>query len=144
MRGIGKVVACRNGGSAAQAQHIVAELVGRLSVERTGLPAVCQVFDGVFLSALDNDSGYHEVFARQLTVVGAPGRRPCRVIDEWALTQRVAAVAAARSQEMPAVGMTRRRPIPLFRGQTAHIQEIRTALVRHDMSGVERLLYGRQ
>jgi D-sedoheptulose 7-phosphate isomerase len=62
----GKVVCFGNGGSAATAQHLVAELVGRFLREREGMPAVALAADGAVVTALSNDYGFDAVFARQV------------------------------------------------------------------------------
>jgi D-sedoheptulose 7-phosphate isomerase len=62
----GKVLAMGNGGSAADAQHFVAELVGRYKRERRALPAIALTVDPSIVTAVSNDYGYEEVFARQV------------------------------------------------------------------------------
>jgi D-sedoheptulose 7-phosphate isomerase len=62
----GKVLACGNGGSAADAQHFAAELVGRFERERPGLAAIALTTDSSILTAIGNDYGFDQVFARQL------------------------------------------------------------------------------
>ncbi len=71
--GGGKVLACGNGGSAADAQHFVAELVGRMDTERRSLPAVSLSTDPSVVTALSNDYGYEQVFARQVEGLGQAG-----------------------------------------------------------------------
>jgi len=73
LRGGHKVLACGNGGSAAQAQHLAAELVGRFVEERRALPAIALTADTATLTALGNDYGYERVFARQLEALGRAG-----------------------------------------------------------------------
>jgi D-inositol-3-phosphate glycosyltransferase len=69
----GKVLICGNGGSAADAQHFAAELVGRFSKpSRTALPAIALTSDGVVLTAWANDVGFADVFARQVQALGRP------------------------------------------------------------------------
>jgi D-sedoheptulose 7-phosphate isomerase len=68
-----KLLACGNGGSAAEAQHLVAELVGRFHAERRPLPAIALTTDSSILTAVGNDYGYREVFARQVQALAAPG-----------------------------------------------------------------------
>ncbi len=65
-RGGGKLLAMGNGGSAADAQHLVAELVGRFRGERRALPALALTTDSSVVTALANDYGFDEVFARQI------------------------------------------------------------------------------
>lgn len=68
-----KILLCGNGGSAADAQHIAAELVGRYEAERRGWPAIALTTDTSSLTALSNDFGYEDVFARQLRALASPG-----------------------------------------------------------------------
>lgn len=68
-----KILICGNGGSAADAQHFAAELTGRYKTERISLPAIALTTDTSALTAIGNDYGYDEVFARQLAGVGSSG-----------------------------------------------------------------------
>lgn len=68
-----KILLCGNGGSAADAQHLAAELVGRFSCEREGLPAIALTTDTSILTAVGNDYGYEQVFERQTAALGAKG-----------------------------------------------------------------------
>ncbi len=75
LRGGGKLLVCGNGGSAADAQHIAAELVGRLAPgrERQPLAALALTTDTSVLTALGNDYGFEGIFARQVQALGRPG-----------------------------------------------------------------------
>lgn len=68
-----KLLACGNGGSAAEAQHLVTELVGRYLSNRRSLPAVFLGGDGGMMSCIGNDFSFDDVFARPLSSLGAPG-----------------------------------------------------------------------
>ena len=68
-----KILLCGNGGSAADAQHIAAELVGRYEAQRRSFPAVALTTDTSALTALSNDFGFEEVFARQVDALGSSG-----------------------------------------------------------------------
>lgn len=68
-----KVLLCGNGGSAADAQHIAAELVGRYEVQRRAWPAIALTTDTSALTALSNDYGYEDVFARQVEALASEG-----------------------------------------------------------------------
>ncbi len=68
-----KILFAGNGGSAADAQHLAAELVGRYKLDRPGLPAMALTTDTSILTALANDFGYEEIFARQLQALGKHG-----------------------------------------------------------------------
>src|SRR3954453_22473556 len=69
----GKLLFCGNGGSAADAQHLAAEFVGRFVKERRGLPAIALTTDSSILTAIGNDYGFDRIFARQLQALGRPG-----------------------------------------------------------------------
>ncbi len=68
----GKILVCGNGGSASDAQHFSAEIVGRFKGERRSLPAIALNSDGVLLTAISNDYGYENVFSRQIEALGDP------------------------------------------------------------------------
>jgi D-sedoheptulose 7-phosphate isomerase len=68
----GKILACGNGGSAADAQHFAAELVGRFERERKELGAIALTTDSSILTAIGNDYGYDEVFSKQVRALGKP------------------------------------------------------------------------
>lgn len=69
----GTIFICGNGGSAAQAQHFAAELVGRFKRERIGIPAVALTVDTSALTALANDYGFEQIFERQAQALMRPG-----------------------------------------------------------------------
>lgn len=73
LRSGGKIMFCGNGGSAADAQHLAAELMGRYLKDRAPLPALALTVDTSALTAIANDYGYDEVFARQLRGIGRRG-----------------------------------------------------------------------
>jgi D-sedoheptulose 7-phosphate isomerase len=73
LKGGHKILLCGNGGSAADAQHMAAELVGRYERERRAFPAIALTTDTSALTALSNDYGYEEVFARQVEALGVSG-----------------------------------------------------------------------
>ena len=73
VRGGNTVLACGNGGSAADAQHLVAELVGRFRDERRALAAIALSADTAILTAVGNDYGYERIFARQVEALARPG-----------------------------------------------------------------------
>jgi len=69
----GKILIFGNGGSAADAQHIAAEMVGRYKVERKGLPAIALTTDTSVLTSIGNDYGYNHVFDRQVEALANEG-----------------------------------------------------------------------
>ena len=68
-----KILVCGNGGSAGEAQHFVAELVGHFEKERKALPAISLTTDTSTITAIGNDDGYDKVFSRQLEALGKAG-----------------------------------------------------------------------
>ncbi|MGA2114430.1 MAG: SIS domain-containing protein [Bryobacteraceae bacterium] len=68
-----KLLLCGNGGSAAEAQHLAGELVGRYTVNRRALPAIALAADASVLTCIGNDFDYQRVFARQIAALGLPG-----------------------------------------------------------------------
>src|SRR6266542_4195072 len=73
LRAGNKILLCGNGGSAADAQHIAAELVGRYEQQRRAFPAISLTTDTSALTALSNDYGYEEVFTRQVQALAVAG-----------------------------------------------------------------------
>src|SRR5271163_1016635 len=69
----GKVLACGNGGSAADSQHFAAELIGRFERERPGLPAIALTTDSSIMTAIGNDYDFNQIFSKQVRALGQPG-----------------------------------------------------------------------
>ena len=101
-----KILLCGNGGSAADAQHIAAELVGRFVIERRPLPAIALTTDTSALTAIANDYGYDHVFSRQVLALGAPGDVLVAITTSGTSKNVVAAVVAAREKGMTVIGLT--------------------------------------
>ncbi len=101
-----KVLLCGNGGSAADAQHIAAELVGRFVIERRPLPAIALTTDTSALTAIGNDYGYEHVFSRQVEALGNPGDVLIAITTSGTSKNVVAAVNSARALGMKVIGMT--------------------------------------
>jgi glycosyltransferase involved in cell wall biosynthesis/phosphoheptose isomerase len=96
----GRLLACGNGGSAAQAQHLTAELVGRYQTERRPLSAICLHGDSSSLTAITNDYGSEEAFARQVLAHGREGDVLIALSTSGSSANVLAAVRAARSAGM--------------------------------------------
>ena len=103
-----KILLCGNGGSAADAQHIAAELVGRFVLERRPLAAIALTTDTSALTAIANDYGFECVFARQVEALGAPGDVLIAITTSGSSKNVLAAVAAARARGMKVIGLTGR------------------------------------
>lgn len=101
-----KVLLCGNGGSAADAQHIAAELVGRFVIERRPLAAIALTTDTSALTAIANDYGYEHVFSRQVEALGAEGDVLIAITTSGTSKNVLAAAAAARARGMKVIGLT--------------------------------------
>ena len=101
-----KVLVFGNGGSAADAQHIAAELVGRFVAERAPLPGIALTVDTSALTAIANDYGFEQIFARQVRGLGAEGDVAIAITTSGKSPNVLAAVAAAREKKMRVVGLT--------------------------------------
>jgi D-sedoheptulose 7-phosphate isomerase len=104
----GKVMFCGNGGSAADCQHLAAELIGRYQRERAPLAAVALTVDTSALTAIANDYGYEEVFARQLRGLGRKGDVLVALSTSGGSRNVLEAVAAAREMGVTTIGLTGR------------------------------------
>jgi phosphoheptose isomerase len=116
-----KVLLCGNGGSAADAQHIAAELVGRFVLERRPLAAIALTTDTSALTAIANDYGYDHVFARQVEALGAEGDVLIAITTSGTSKNVVAAAAAARARGMKIVGLTGARGAAFVAGCDAGV-----------------------
>ena len=129
----GKVMACGNGGSASDAQHFTAEIVGRFEMERNAYPAVSLSTDTSILTALGNDYGYGEVFARQVQGLGQPNDVLIGISTSGSSRNVIRAVEQAKSMQIKSVGLLGRDggplknlvdlPVVVENASTARIQE---------------------
>ena len=106
LRAGGKLLLCGNGGSAADAQHWAAELVGRFHRDRPGLPALALTVDGSALTAIGNDYGWERVFARQVEALGRRGDVLFALSTSGRSPNILTALAAARGLGLATVGFT--------------------------------------
>ena len=103
-----KILLFGNGGSAADAQHIAAELVGRYKRERKGMPAVALTVNTSVLTAIANDYGFEQVFARQVEALGAPGDLAFGISTSGNSPSVLRGVEAAKAGGILTVGLTGR------------------------------------
>jgi len=106
LRAGGKILLFGNGGSAADAQHIAAELVGRFSRQRDGLPAIALTTDTSALTAIANDFGYEEIFARQVRALGRTGDVAIAISTSGRSPSVLRAVEACKAIGMPIIGLS--------------------------------------
>jgi D-sedoheptulose 7-phosphate isomerase len=133
LQGGHKVLLCGNGGSAADAQHFAAELVGRFETERRPLPAVALSANTSNLTAIGNDYGFAEIFARQVRALGREGDVLVAISTSGDSPNVLAAVAAAREKKMKIVALAGRdggklapladAPLVVSGARTCRIQE---------------------
>ena len=100
----GRLLVCGNGGSAADAQHIVAELVGRFLAERPGYAAIALTTDTSIMTAVGNDYGFDRIFARQVEALGRVGDVLLVISTSGNSANCIEAVGAARAAGMKAHG----------------------------------------
>ena len=139
LRAGGRVLACGNGGSAADAQHLVAELIGRFERDRRPLPAIALTAETSTLTALANDFGIDAMFARQVTALGRPDDLLVALSTSGTSSNVVAAANAAREQGLRSIALTGRDGGPLAAAcdlalrvpstTTARIQEAHGAIL---------------
>ncbi len=129
----GKLLFCGNGGSAADAQHLAAELSGRFYLDRPGLFAEALHVNSSFLTAMSNDYGYEAVFARMVQVMGRPGDVLFALSTSGNSPNVIEAIQRARKEGLKIVGMTGESGgkmkdlcdwwLPMPSGDTPRIQE---------------------
>ncbi|MEP7328111.1 MAG: phosphoheptose isomerase [Betaproteobacteria bacterium] len=102
----GKILSCGNGGSAADAQHFAAELVGRFERERPELPAIALSTDTSLMTAIANDYSFEQIFAKQVRALGTKGDVLLAISTSGNSGNVIAAVEAAHAREMRVVALT--------------------------------------
>ena len=153
----GKVLACGNGGSAADAQHFAAEFVGRYERERPELAALALTTDSSILTAIANDYDFSVVFSRQVRALGQPGDVLLAISTSGNSANVLAAIEAAHEREMIVVALTGRSGgkitaalretdvhICVPHERTARIQEVHLLVLHCICDGVDTQLLGDQ
>ncbi|MDZ4057105.1 MAG: phosphoheptose isomerase [Polynucleobacter sp.] len=102
----GKIMACGNGGSAADAQHFAAELIGRFERERQELAAIALTTDSSILTAVANDYHYDEIFSKQVRGLGKPGDILLAISTSGNSKNVIAAIEAAKKIGMHIIALT--------------------------------------
>ena len=102
----GKILACGNGGSAADSQHFASEMVNRFEQERPGLAALALSTDTSTLTSIANDYAYDQVFARQVKALGQPGDILLAISTSGNSPSVLQAVAAAHARSMHVIALT--------------------------------------
>ncbi|WNG94118.1 SIS domain-containing protein [Mycobacterium sp. ITM-2016-00318] len=152
LTGGGRLLACGNGGSAAEAQHLTAELVGRFRDERAPLSAIALHADTSALTAIGNDYGIDEVFARGVRAHGRPGDVLVSLSTSGTSSNVLTAVKAAHEGGLTTWALTGPAPNPLAAmcddavcveaKSTATVQEIHLLLVHALCIAIDDVLIG--
>jgi D-sedoheptulose 7-phosphate isomerase len=117
----GKLLVFGNGGSAADAQHVAAELVGRFQRNRVALAALALTTDSSVLTSVGNDLGFDRVFARQVEALGRPGDVALAISTSGESPNVVQALDAARARELVTVALTGRNGGAVGRAAAIHV-----------------------
>ncbi len=103
-----KVLACGNGGSAADTQHFASEMINRYETERPGLPAVALTTDASTLTSVANDAHFDEIFSRQIEALGQPGDVLLAITTSGHSRNLLRAVQAAHGRDMSVIALSGR------------------------------------
>ena len=150
-----KILACGNGGSAADCQHFAAELVGRFERERFPLPAISLTTDTSIMTAVANDYSFNEVFSKQVQAFGQAGDILLAISTSGNSANVLAAVEAALEREMRVVAFTGKDGGALAKlltdadvhinvphSRTARIQEVHLVAIHCICDGIDVALFG--
>jgi D-sedoheptulose 7-phosphate isomerase len=154
----GKIMACGNGGSAADAQHFSAELLNRFEQERPPLAAIALTTDSSTLTSIANDYRYEEVFSKQVRALGQPSDVLLAISTSGNSPNVIEAIHAAHEREVRVVALTGKdggRMAGLLQdgdihlcvpsevaGRTARIQEIHLLVIHCLCDGIDTMLLG--
>lgn len=150
LRSGGKVMFCGNGGSAADSQHLAAELVGRQNYDRAPAAGLALTVDSSALTALGNDYGYESVFARQVEALGRAGDILIGISTSGRSANVVRALEAAKARGIVTISFTGDRPrdmgiaeyqLNVPADETAKIQELHILCGHIIFALVERGLF---
>ena len=151
----GKILACGYGGSAADAQHFAAELVGRFEAERQELAAIALTTDSSILTAIANDYSFNVIYAKQVRALGRPGDVLLAISTSGNSANIIEAIKAAHSNDLTVVALTGKGGgqigsllregdihicVPAER--TARIQETHLLVIHCLCDGIDCLLLG--
>jgi D-sedoheptulose 7-phosphate isomerase len=152
-----KVLACGNGGSAGDAQHFAAELVGRFERERFPLPGIALTTDTSIITAVGNDYSFKEIFSKQVQAFGQAGDILLAISTSGNSANVLAAVEAALEREMRVVAMTGKDGgqlgkmltdadvhINVPHARTARIQEVHLVAIHSICDGLDVALFGEE
>jgi len=151
----GKILACGNGGSAADAQHFIAELVGRFERDRLPLAGVALNTDTSIMTAVGNDYGFDAIFERQVSALGQPGDVLVAISTSGNSANVIRSIEAAHDREMFVIALTGKGGgqissllhdtdihLCVPHDRTMRIQEVHIVLLHALCDGIDALLLG--
>ena len=151
----GKILACGNGGSAADAQHFAAELINRFEIERPALAAIALTTDSSVLTSIANDYDYNQIFSKQVSGLGRAGDILLAISTSGNSANVVAAINIAHERKMRVIALCGRdggkMAAMLEEGDinicvptksTARIQEVHLLVLHCICDGIDQLLFG--
>lgn len=143
----GTVLVCGNGGSASDAEHLAGELVGRYTMERPGMPAIALTSDASIVTAVGNDYGFPEIFARQVEAHARPSDLLVAISTSGKSANIIRALGAARAKGVRTVGLLGSDGGPakalcdvavvVPSSSTARVQEVHQLVVHHFAAAVD-------
>ena len=152
-----KILTCGNGGSAGDAQHFAAELVGRFERERFPLPAIALTTDTSIITAVGNDYSFREIFSKQVQAFGQAGDILLAISTSGNSANVLAAAEAALEREMRVVALTGKDGgqlgkllteadvhINVPHARTARIQEVHLVAIHSICDGLDVALFGEE
>ena len=150
-----RILACGNGGSAADAQHFAAQLVGRFERERLPLPALALSTDSSVLTAIGNDDSFAEIFSKQVQAYGQAGDLLLAISTSGSSANVVTAIEAAQERDMRIVALTGKGGgaiaglltdtdvhICVPHDRMARIQEVHLLIIHCLCDGIDVALFG--
>ena len=151
----GKILACGNGGSAADAQHFAAELINRFEIERPALAAIALTTDSSVLTSIANDYDYNQIFSKQVSGLGRAGDVLLAISTSGNSNNVIAAIKIAHERNMRVIALTGRDGgkmgamlkdgdvhICVPAQSTARIQEVHLLALHCICDGIDHLLFG--
>lgn len=149
-----KILIAGNGGSAADAQHMAAELSGRFNFDRPGIPAIALTANSSAITAIANDYGYEKVFSRQTQAYGQSGDLFVGISTSGSSKNILAAIAQCQAQGIETIGLTGSAGgqmaqacdvcIQIPSQSTPRVQECHILVIHLLCAAVEEVLFGQQ